>query len=330
MSEGYLQNHVVSAALTRLFADENDELWVRNRRSGAKYRSRPEAVTRIKNFWGVDEAERRAIEQKLDQIERCAPPAIDELIESWRQSGDSEIRGTIAEFIAIHLMRNAAARRRHEALSDEILRQKEADLRESLGEHFDEFMRMQQSPSVISGSLMDQVRLATAMIGSMHWVMIEFDRPLLATADHPLFIVPNVWPGAELNVQAAPSIGILNTRELQFNLDPQHCLLMTWYEGPDPEEPVVGSFREAANINRALFAQTDIEFVYGCHYEAPVVAPPENIRAPIVPLSGVYLPSYGYADVLRSQRREATSRNLDLLIDDPTEKTIRIVVAATQ
>lgn len=280
-----------------------------------------------RNFWGVDEAEQAQMERKVANIESRAPVAINQLTSDWYKSSDSEIRSIVAEFIGLHWVRNRAMKQRFDELNESVLRSKRQELSESLGDEYESFVSWQRSSKVKAGVLIDSIRLAMTVIGSMHWTLVRFDRPLLATADHPVVVVPNVFPGNPAIVEAASRYGIFNALELRFNLDPQHCLLMTWRDGSDSSAPSAGEYREAANINRALYAQTTVELVHGRHYSAPLVAPPETLHSPIIPLCFIFLDGYGYGQVLRSVRRRMTNRNLDELIRGGRGSGATIVMA---
>ena len=96
----------------------------------------------------------------------------------------------------------------------------------------------------------------------MHWALIEFPEPLLATSDQPVSVVPLLESGATVEVQAFPQTGFLETEEIRFPIDPHRALLMSWAVGFDTERALSASPDIAAELNRTTIAQADREWVH--------------------------------------------------------------------
>jgi hypothetical protein len=71
----------------------------------------------------------------------------------------------------------------------------------------------------------------TSILVSMHWTLIEFGSPVLATSDHPVVI----WPsGGPLKPRAVSVLeaGMLDCLEYRLPLSPTRAVLMTWADKP--------------------------------------------------------------------------------------------------
>ena len=94
----------------------------------------------------------------------------------------------------------------------------------------------------------------TSVFGSMHWTLVDFHRPLIATCDEPVVL----WPGAESFSPQAFDIrrsGILECIEVRLPLSPQHAVLMTWSDKPDSADARVGGTRDQARNFNAFTAK---------------------------------------------------------------------------
>jgi len=99
------------------------------------------------------------------------------------------------------------------------------------------------------GKVLSHAITGAAVFASMHWTLVEFARPLIATSDHPLVL----WPGGASRSPAAAEItqiGILDCIEIRLPLSPNIAVLMTWSDEPDNEHVRARGTRDhAANLN---------------------------------------------------------------------------------
>jgi len=150
--------------------------------------------------------------------------------------------------------------------------------------------------------MMSTAVTASAVFASMHWTLVEFDSPLVATSDHPLVL----WPGVESRSPTATEItqiGVLECVDIRLPLSPTHAVLMTWSDHPDDEHARVrGSRDHGANLNAFTVASADRQW-----FHRPGTPPPRasgNLR----PLSLELVPGYTPVAAAASGRRARVSK----------------------
>jgi hypothetical protein len=107
-------------------------------------------------------------------------------------------------------------------------------------------------------------------------------------------------------------------------LGPRHALLLTWLNEPDDRPRFHGDDGLAAELNRAVIGQVDEQWF---HHPArrPTTLAADLLAERACGALGRYLfPEYGYQDVVRSQRRVDTFRNLEQMIEDPIPGELRV------
>jgi hypothetical protein len=75
----------------------------------------------------------------------------------------------------------------------------------------------------------------TSVFGSMHWTLVELERPLIATSDHPVVL----WPGSESRAPQAVQVteaGIMRCSKVRLPLSPFRAVLMTWADQADEDD----------------------------------------------------------------------------------------------
>jgi hypothetical protein len=96
----------------------------------------------------------------------------------------------------------------------------------------------------------------------MHWTLVEFDAPRLATSDHALVL----WRGIESRSPSATEItqtGIFECIEARLPLSPTRAVLMTWSDNPDDEHSrVCGTRDHAANLNAFTVTSADRQWFH--------------------------------------------------------------------
>jgi hypothetical protein len=140
-----------------------------------------------------------------------------------------------------------------------------------------------------------------AVFASMHWTLIEVDRPLIATSDHPLVL----WTGAASRspgVAEITQIGILECIEFRLPLSPTHAVLMTWSNMFDDEHTRVRGTRDhAANLNAFTVASAERQWFHRLGTSPPIAT------GHLLPLSLELVPGYTAHAAAVSQRRARAS-----------------------
>jgi Protein of unknown function (DUF4238) len=244
------------------------------------------------------------IEWTLSEIESNAAPLLQSFDEEWPFSGDDKLK--LAVLFAFQLLRTPRWRESYEAHTRSF---------------FDEYGRsnpttltsqelQQQNEYLLSDTHRLGMMLSTGVTGSgvfasMHWTLMSFDRPLIATSDHPLVL----WHGtASRSPQAAEitQIGILECVEIRLPLSPTHAVLMTWSDAPDDEHVRVQGTRDhAANLNAFTVAYADRQW-----FHRPGPTPPIT-SGYLRPLSLSLVPSYTATAAAASERRGRASEMAD-------------------
>lgn len=142
------------------------------------------------------------------------------------------------------------------------------------------------------------------VLGSTHWVLVEFTSAPFAISDHP--VVP--WPLSErsrLPSPTPPEIGLFETLEIRVPLSPQLAKVMTWLDEPDGHGPVRGVKDLAANLNAFTVAQAEKQW-----FHTPSRVPP-RATGQLLPVSPQLLPGYGAETVASTasvRRRSSQGR----------------------
>lgn len=181
--------------------------------------------------------------------------------------------------------------------------------------------RLRQAGAGLRGStdrLMLMIRSmhqATAAFMAMHWTVLVFRSPVLATSDHPIVL----WPATDQPrrpADGAGKCGLLETLEVRYPLTARTCLLMTWQAGPDPDRVVAGKHHHAKNINAFTIAQADEEWFSLPETSPPVAAADERL----LPLGPELCPGYNAEDVVHSDRRALVEQQVREMRGKPLVK----------
>lgn len=226
------------------------------------------AAVRTAFYWAtlpdgtrVDDAERT-----LEQVENQALPLIRAIGDIWPL--DTRDKARVAELLGLQLMRVPAWMSWHDTHSDRSLADRaEQDLFSQGGVLLPQTLVRQMTAAVNEHAKSDRFRLnrmfalapkVASLFASMHWTLIEFEHPLLATSDQPVV----AWPLAEQLMLPGPipPQGLIETLEVRVPLEPNRALLMTWDEGTDLR--VLGTPEQAARINAFTVASADKQWFH--------------------------------------------------------------------
>jgi Protein of unknown function (DUF4238) len=237
------------------------------------------------------------IEWTLGQIESNAAPLLRSFDKDWPLSGDDRMK--LAVLFAFQLLRGPRWMEAYEARTrrflEEYKRSKPVDLSPAeLEEHDAQIL----SDTQRLGMMLSTAVTLSMIFASMHWTLVRFHAPLLATSDHPLVL----WVGAASRSPSTSEItqlGVLECIEIRLPLSPTCAVLMTWVEYPEDEHASVSGTRDhAANLNAFTVVSADRQW-----FHRPGRAPPRasgNLR----PLSLQLVPGYTAAAAAASRRRK--------------------------
>jgi hypothetical protein len=79
---------------------------------------------------------------------------------------------------------------------------------------------------------MKQIPRMASLFMSMHWSLVTFPDPLVASCDQPVVCVP-LPSGRRMPIKAMPQTGFMETAEVRFPIDPWRVPLLSW--SPQPE-----------------------------------------------------------------------------------------------
>lgn len=280
------------------------------------------AVAWRPGWWGPDGELATAAEAVFTRSENGAAPILRAFVRRWPLSRDD--RAVMSQFMAIHALRTPAWRDYYYGISGEAVRE--------------ELQRRPWNPNVAKRAavefLSDRLRVETllkqiprmaSLFMSMHWSLVSFDEPLIASCDQPVICVPRLEPWQRLPIQAMPQTGLLETAEVRFPIDPWHLLLLSWSPQPDLEDPVRGEFRHAADVNRSTRGQADRDWFHRPEARPPLLAP-LVLDVSCQPISYDLVPGYAQAVARDSRRRAEADEIIKELIEDQTTDRMRFVV----
>lgn len=247
-------------------------------------------------------------EWSLQQAETAALPIIADLAGRWPLN--LEDKGKVGQFFALQHLRGAAFRQWHEGQIAGVLNKVRADPPGTLRPHpgrthaevIDELETQLTSDTYRLTKMLMLVRSVGIVFASMHWSLVDFDRPRLVTSDHPVV----VWP-LRAPITRRPSgndldAGVIETREVFVPVDPANLLLMGWRDQKSIGRPVAGRGRHVATANAFVVANTASQW-----FHEPG-APPWLARGRRRPLSSELLGLE--AEEATASRRRATARQL--------------------
>jgi len=328
-------SHVVALAYLRAWADDRNVTCVHpvqpppdapaDAAPQAKEKSVADiAVRELFLAWERPDGETfHDVDWALDQGENTIAPVLRRIRELWPLSPEN--KAAVAELLALQVVRGP----REFARLDAIV---EAEL-----EVFAQFTDHPPGDGVIDGRLTEtalqqlredmtgsthrmtrmlkHARMGTSIVGSMHWSLVEFDEPILATSDHPV----HLWPLAQrsLRPQATATPGFRETLEVKWPLGPSLALLATWQDIGDNPEPLRGSAPLAASLNTCAIAQAEEQWLHRPNTSPPRRQPTELLN----PWSRYLFTAYNARAAGRSARRHQVAELLKPLLGSKTPES---------
>jgi hypothetical protein len=259
------------------------------------------------------------VEAMLGEGESKATPLLRSFADRWPPSKDEKIQ--LAELFGYQLLRGTRWKAEYEERTLRFL--DEYDRRPSRlpPEKVEEQNQTLISDSYRLVSMFSTALTTASVLGSMHWTLVEFERPLVATSDHPVVLWPGVDSSAPRAVEVA-EIGIMECLEIRLPLSPRHAVVMTWADKADEDEARVEGKRDhAANLNAFAVAYADRQW-----FHLPGRAPPRG-SGRLLPLSVQLVRGYSPARAANSDRRREAHRIVSKWVGtrDLTDREIEIV-----
>jgi Protein of unknown function (DUF4238) len=250
------------------------------------------------------------VEWSLGEGEKAAAPVLRALDHNWPLVRDH--KAALAELFAVQLLRGTRWKADYEELTRRFLERYPDDPKTPPQ------LREREEAAFLSDShrliqmLSTTRKLATAL-GSMHWTLLEFGAPLVATSDHPVVL----WPAIDSRMPEPTSIrfGVFECGEVRLPLSPTRAVLMTWTDTPDDERTRVQCTRDhAANLNAFTVASADRQW-----FHLPDTSPPVA-SGKLLPLAPVLIPSYGREWITGSMRKAAVEADVKAKVDSQIDE----------
>lgn len=241
------------------------------------------------------------VEWSLSHIEDKAPAILRSIRELWPLN--AEQKGVLAELAGYQVVRGPRWTEWHNRYVEKQVAEYK-QLLDLTSEESEALTQHLQSDTNRLVKMLDLgVRLAS-IAGCMHWSLIEFEEPNLATSDHPV----DVWPvhATSRKPEASTSEGMLNALEIRLPLTPTTALLMTWPDDHDISNTLGGARQHAAHLNAFTIANADREW-----FHLPDTDPPVATGGRRLPLSAELMPGYGTHHVDGSVRRTEVTKWLE-------------------
>jgi hypothetical protein len=257
------------------------------------------------------------VEWSLGQGEAAATPLLRSFDERWPLALNEKVQ--LAELFAYQVLRGPRWKAQYEEGTREFLEEwaARADTPDERDDEVDAFLL---SNSRRLTRMFAMALTTTSVFGSMHWTLVEFDRPLMATCDEPVVL----WPGAGSHSPQPFEIrrsGILECIEVRLPLSPRHAVLMTWADKRDGDEArIAGSRDHAKNFNAFTVAAADRQWF---HWPGP---PPPSGSGRLLPLSTQIVSGYTPEAAATSARRQRAAEIVNKKVGrDLHDREIEIV-----
>jgi hypothetical protein len=263
------------------------------------------------------------VEWSLGQGEAAATPLLRSFDERWPLS--AEEKAQLAELFAYQLLRGPRWKAEYEERTRRFVKEYDERTVSQLNATAEEQTDMLLSDSHRLVMMFSTALTATSVFASMHWTLVEFTTPLVATSDHPIVL----WPGGRSRAPqpvVLTDTGLMECIEVRLPLSPTCAVLMTWADTPDDEATrVCGTRMHAANLNAFTVAMADRQW-----FHLPGRAPP-RASGKLLPLSPQVVNGYTATAAANSRRRERVAAIVNEKIGrDLADREIEIVTVSRE
>ena len=320
----YRKNHVASSCYLARWAGEDGRLCVVTPPQIESTLAKPQSVGYRRDLWGRDATLRQAVEEALGRVETDIAPVLRGLTSLWPLGPGTTDWFALAYLVAIHILRTPYAHRRMLALQEPALKRQLPRLRRWDDAAVNQFLKVVTSDAWRAQIFSEQLPQVATLVASMHWTLLEFRDEVLATSDQPVTIVPLLDGRPATAHTPLPVTGLADCQEIRMALGPRHALVLTWLNEPDEGLRLPGNDWLAAELNHAVVGQADTQWFHHPVRRPTTLLPPLlDIRA-AGPLGPQLFPDHSPDDLIHSQRRLDTFRNLERMIENPVPGELRV------
>lgn len=311
----YANNHIASAGYLKSWTGETGHLArVLLEAPGETELKRPSRVGFRRRFFS-DPKVARAAERRFSVYESEGISGLEQLGRSWPPTDQERL--DIAKLVAVHMVRNPAFVEATMSASSTAISDNLDEYREQLTESQTQELIAHLTGEVFRiDHMFDLVPKHASLIASMHWTLLEFPEPLLATSDQPVTVVPLLPDGTTARVVAMPQTGYLMTEEVRFALDPHRALVFTWVNDIEAKRPALADDNFAAELNRAVIAQADREWFHHPDRRATRLKRDDFSVEVCSSLGCQLIPEYSSGYAVESPRRHHTTKLINRMIDE--------------
>jgi hypothetical protein len=240
------------------------------------------------------------IEWTLSDIESKAAPLLRSAEDAWPFSREDKL--VLARLFAFQWLRTPRWKEGYRGRTDSFLEDYDANNPTNLSdEEVEQFNEQLRSDTHRLGMMLSTAVTGTGVFASMHWTLVEFNRPWIATSDQPLVL----WTGGRAkspHVDDITELGVIDSIEIRLPVSPTAVVLMTWLNLPDDDHArITGTRDHAANFNAFTIRAADRQW-----FHRPGVSPP-IASGNLLPVSPQLISDYSAAAAAASQRRAKTS-----------------------
>lgn len=241
------------------------------------------------------------IEWSLGHGEAVATPVLRAFADLWPLTNTDKHK--LAMLFAYQLLRGPRFKDEYEGFTQRFIDEYKSDAKFTKvdEEQMAAFDRALMGDSYRLIRMLAMGTTLTSILASMHWTLVEFRSPVVATSDHPVVL----WPGgvASRSPQFTPlGVGALDCLEVRLPLSPRHAVLMTWLD--DEDSRVRGTRQHAAHFNAFTIASAERQW-----FHLPAATPPTTSGS-LLPLSHELVPVYSASVAASSVRRAKTSQHV--------------------
>jgi hypothetical protein len=254
----------------------------------------------------------------LQTIENEAIPILRELHKRWPLSGEDKL--ALAKFIGIQIVRGPRWFDWHDEFTMENISRYRANGAFEPEPHqrgISEEQIFQANLDFFRGSTQKLVTMARlgakigCAVGSMCWTLIEFDRSVLATSDHPIVVWPMTDRSRSVQSATPGDVGVRNFLEVRLPISPARALLMTWRDLPDDPKPVLGKSHHADNLNAFTVAEAEKQWFF-----LPETQRPRIREGKWLPLSAEFVQGYSASAATSTQLYQTVINDLQGRVGD--------------
>lgn len=264
------RNHIYPAGCLRYWERDGLVALRLSERPDPQLVSVRDAAVRKRFYWVTlpDGTRVDDVENILGTVEGPALGVMEQLDELWPLDGGQKVE--IAKLFALQLLRVPAWMDWHDAQTEKNFAERaEQDFFSKGGVLLPPATVRRQAEAAYRDVTSDRFRLqrmlaltpkVASLFACMHWVLLEFDEPVLATSDQPVIVWPLNDPLRSPGL-AEPE-GLVESLEVRVPLSPHKALIMNWHEPETVDLRVAGTHDQAARLNAFTIAAADSQWFH--------------------------------------------------------------------